>query len=171
MSLRPTVAVIPFAARSAAAEHFAIGELIADGVIAQLGKTAELTVISRLATTALRDRALSPEAAQSHLDADYVLNGSYVALAAQLLVNAELVDVRRQEVIWSERLEGRIEDLLKPASELCHALSAAAHERILGRAVQHAMYCPLPSLAGQSLLFSGIAGLHQASRASFAFSG
>jgi class 3 adenylate cyclase/TolB-like protein len=171
VSLRPTVAVIPFAARSAAAEHFAIGELIADGVIAQLGKTAELAVISRLATTALRDRALSPEAAQSHLGADYVLSGSYVALAAQLLVNAELVDVRRHEVIWSERLQGSIEDLLQPASELCHALSAAAHDRILGHAVQRAMYCPLPSLAGQSLMFSGIAGLHQASRASFAFSG
>lgn len=50
---RPTVAVIPFEARSNEPEHFVIGELLADGIIAKLSRSADLRVISRLSTTAL----------------------------------------------------------------------------------------------------------------------
>ena len=49
--LRPTIAVIPFAARGAEPGHALIGEAVADELIAALSKTAELHVISRLSTT------------------------------------------------------------------------------------------------------------------------
>ena len=57
--LQRTIAVIPFEARSNEPQHFAIGELIADAVIAQLSRTSELRVISRLSSTAFRGRDLS----------------------------------------------------------------------------------------------------------------
>ena len=43
--------------RSNEPEHFVIGELIADGVIAQLSRSPDIRVISRLSTTAFRGRA------------------------------------------------------------------------------------------------------------------
>ena len=52
LDLRPTIAVIPFAARGAEPGHALIGEAVADELIAALSKTAELHVISRLSTTA-----------------------------------------------------------------------------------------------------------------------
>ena len=171
LPLQPTVGVIPFATRSGEPEHFAIGELIADGVIAQLGRTVELKVISRLATTALRHRSISIQEIERQLHADYVLSGSYVASGPRLLVTAELVDVRTQEVLWADRIGAEIGDLLQPASETCNAIASAAHQAILGRVVQQAMYRPLPTLAWQSLMFAGIAGVHQTAREGFTFSG
>jgi class 3 adenylate cyclase len=42
---RPTIAVIPFESRSISSEHYVIGDLIADGVIAQLSRSQDLRVI------------------------------------------------------------------------------------------------------------------------------
>ena len=53
--LRPTIAVIPFAARGGEAEQQVLGEVMADEIISSLSRTAELQVISRLSTTAFRD--------------------------------------------------------------------------------------------------------------------
>lgn len=74
--LQPTVAVIPFTSHSRAPEHFAIGELIADGVIGQLSRTVELKVISRLSTTVFRNREADMPQLETHLVANCVLSGS-----------------------------------------------------------------------------------------------
>ncbi len=169
--LQPTIAVIPFTARSNEPEHFAIGELIADGVIAQLGRTVDLKVVSRLATTALRNRAASIQEVGAQLSADFAVSGSYVASGFKLLVTFELVDTHSHEVLWVERISGEIADLLQTTSETCHTIAAACHQAVLSQAVQQAMYRPLPTLAGQSLMFAGIAGVHQAARDGFTFSG
>jgi TolB-like protein len=166
-----TVAVIPFTARSSEAQHFAIGELIADGVIAHLGKSAELKVVSRLATTALRDRSMDVHRVEQLLKADFILSGAYVVSGARLLVTAELVHAPTNEVLWVHRVPEQIDDLLQPDSQMCHFIAEACHQSILGFAVQQAMYRPLPTLAEQSLMFAGIAGVHQAARDGFNFSG
>src|SRR5262249_37196125 len=54
--LLPTVAVIPFSARTGEPEHFVVGEALADEIIAALSHTSEMHVISRLSTTAFRGR-------------------------------------------------------------------------------------------------------------------
>lgn len=167
----PTIAVIPFSSRSSVTGHFAIGELIADGVIAHLAKSSDLKVITRLATTELRHRTINVQELNAQLHADYVLSGSYVAVETKLLITAELIDAQTGEVLWTDRLQGEVADLLRPASELCHDISSATHLAILGRAVQQAMHRPLPTLAEQALMFAGIAGVHQVGVEAFSFSG
>ena len=74
--LRPTIAVIPFAARGVAPEHQVLGEVLADEVISSLSRTPELNVISRLSTTAFRGRETSLAELGAHLNANYVLSAS-----------------------------------------------------------------------------------------------
>jgi adenylate cyclase len=168
---QPVVAVIPFSARTQGPEHLAVGELIADGVIAHLGKTRELKVISRLATTALRDRNLTVADVGSQLQAEYIVSGSYIVVGSRLVVTAELVEASSGDVLWVERIPGDIADLLEPASQMCLAIAEAVHANLLGRAVEQAMYRPVPTLAGQTLMFAGIAGVHHVGRDGFRFSG
>jgi adenylate cyclase len=166
----PTLAIIPFDARSTDVEHLAIGELIADGLIAQLGQSEQLKVISRLATTALRDRDIALQETQAQLGADYIFRGSYLVHADKLLVSAELVNARTLEVLWAERLNGEVGDLLRAGSELCHVLASACHDAVLRTKVREAMYQPLPTLSGQALLFAGIAGVHHTHPKNFEYS-
>lgn len=165
--LQQTIAVIPFEARSNEPEHFAIGELIADGVIAQISRTAELRVISRLSSTSFRGRSTAGEAIANTLGATYALNGSYVASAGKLLITAELTDTRTGEVIWAERLHGDVGDLLQAESELSHRIAAGAHHAVIDTEVQRSLAQPLPTLESNSLLLSGISLMHRSTRRDF----
>lgn len=164
---QPTIAVIPFESRSHLPEHFAIGELIADSVIGQLGRTQHLSVISRLSSSALRGRAAGVQAAATHLGADYVLSGSYLSVGAKLLVSAELCDSKAQRVLWSERIDSRIEDLFQVDSEIGHRIAAAAHETALAVEVRRAVTQPLPTLQGYALLLGAVTLMHRLSQPEF----
>ncbi|NDZ13327.1 hypothetical protein C7T35_36335 [Variovorax sp. WS11] len=161
--LKATIAVIPFQSRSNAPDHFAIGELIADGVIGQLSRTADLRVISRLSTTAFRDRPMSAQEVQGHLGADYVLSGSYAVHDSRILLTSELAKAATGDVLDSARVSGDLADLLEKESELCNSVAAGCHKAILDSEVQAALIKPLPTLQSYSLLLSGIVGLHRSS--------
>lgn len=161
MPTQTTIAVIPFDARAIDPQHFAIGELIADGVIAQLSRTRELRVISRLSTTAFRGRNNSMRAIETHLGAAYALSGSYAVSGTSLLVSAELVTVSTGAVVWVERLTGSIGDLFQARSELCHAIVSACHRTILDSEAHSVLTQPLPTLASYSLLLGGIGLMHR----------
>jgi class 3 adenylate cyclase len=88
--LRPTIAVIPFAARGGESEHRLLGEVLADEVISALSRTADLNVISRLSTTAFRGREVTAGEVGAHLDASYVLAGAYSTAGTQISLAAEL---------------------------------------------------------------------------------
>lgn len=167
MPAQTSIAVIPFESRGSDPEHFAIGELIADGVIAQLSRTRELRVISRLSTTAFRGRNSSVQEVEAHLGAAYVLSGSYAASGNSLLVTAELTVVRTGEVVWVERLTGRVGDLLQERSELCHAITSACHRAILDSEAHGVLTQPLPTLASYSLLLGGIGLMHRSAAREF----
>lgn len=158
---RPSIAVIPFEARNASPEHFVIGELIADGVIAQLSRSQDLRVISRLSTTAFRGRRASASEIDGRLDAAFVLSGSYATLGGRVVIMAELADTRRNEVVWAERLSGDTMDLMEVQSELLGSLSTACAHALLNSEVQRSLVLPLPKLDSNALMLGGITLMHR----------
>ena len=164
---RPTIAVIPFEARSNEPEHFVIGELIADGVIGQLSRSPDLRVISRLSTTAFRGRTgAMPDVAQ-RLDATFVLSGSYIASSGKLLVMAELADTRKNEIIWADRFAGDIGDLLQLESEILNTLATRASRALIDAEVQQSLVQPIPRLDSNALMLGGISMMHRSSAQEF----
>lgn len=159
--LRPTIAVIPLECRSGAEEHQVIGELIADGVIAQLSRSRQLRVISRLSTTAFRGRGAPLEEIQTHLAAGFVLSGSYSVLGERVMVMAELSDARRGDVVWADRVAGSIADLLQTDSQLIRELTDTASQALIDSTVQRAVILPVPQLDSNTLLLGGIALMHR----------
>lgn len=163
VDLRPTIAVIPFESRSNEPEHFVIGELIADGVIAQLSRSPEIRVISRLSTTAFRGRTAALPEVESRLEASFVLSGAYVASSGKVLIMAELVDARKNEVVWADRISGAIADLLQTQSELLNQVATAAARALMDEEVQQSLLQPMPRLDSSSLLLGGISLMHRSS--------
>ena len=164
---RPTIAVIPFDSRSNEPEHFVIGELIADSVIAQLSRSADIRVISRLSTTAFRGRANAIAEVESRLAASFVLSGSYVASGGKILIMAELADAHNNEIIWADRLSGDTMDLLQAQSEMLDRIATAASKALIDSEVQRSLAQPLPRLDSGSLLLGGITLMHRSSLRDF----
>ena len=161
LDFRPSIAVVPFETRSHMAEQFVIGELIADGVIAQLSRSPDLRVISRLSTTAFRSRPSSAAEIGACLEATFVLGGSYVTYGDKVVIMAELTDNRRKEVIWADRLTGDVRDLMEVQSALLEALCAACAKATLNDVVQRTLVLPLPQLDSNALMLGGITLMHR----------
>lgn len=166
-SLRPTVAVVPFRSRSAVAEEWVIGELIADGVIASLSRHPDVRVISRMSTQGLRERQNGREIADAHLGANYLLSGSYAVMGETTLLMAELVDTRQNQVIWAERLSEPTLDLLQADSQLIGRLSQLVNRQIVNTEVSKTLSQPLPRLDSNALMVGGIGLMHRSSLADF----
>jgi adenylate cyclase len=171
LDLRPTIAVIPFAARGAEPGHALIGEAVADELIAALSKTAELHVISRLSTTVFRDRAASPDGAladiRQHLGATYVLSGRCTVIGSHMSLFVELAEADGGRIVWADNLKGLVSGLFNPdddmLSRIVAAVSSAVMKHELGRAQNHA----LPTLEGYTLLLGAVAMMHHSSPQDF----
>ncbi|MFP8777705.1 adenylate/guanylate cyclase domain-containing protein [Hydrogenophaga sp. RWCD_12] len=161
---RATIAVLPFVSRGNAAEHFVIGELLADGVIVQLSRSHQLRVISRLSTSVLRGREDANQTASQQLDANFVLSGSYVAHGDRVLVTAELCDTRHHEVVWADRITGNVTDVLQQESELINTLASTCADQLLHSEVQRTLTQALPRLDSSALMLGAINLMHRSTR-------
>jgi adenylate cyclase len=164
---RPTIAVIPLRARSNDSHFSAVGELVADRVITQLGRSRQMNVISRLTGTAFRDRDESPRDVAGRLQARYVLTGSYRVVGKSrggiLAVRVQLTDAQTLAPVWEDELRGSVGDLLSLESELVHAIATGAHHAMLCAEVAASLEQPLQSLNHYSLLLNGITLMHRSS--------
>lgn len=161
--LRPTIAVIPFAARGVPKEHEVLGEVIADEVIAVLSRSSEVDVISRLTTTALRGRELSPQNLADRLGATYVLSGHYRASGARTIVTVELCNTRTSKVIWSDTLRASTTALVWGQSPLFDQIVEEIRSALVSTAVQRVQSQALPTIESFQLLMAAIALMHRLS--------
>lgn len=167
LRLNPTLAVVPFALRGGGREHLAIGEIIADEVIAALSQAPELRVVSRLSTTAFRGRKLNLDDVRAHLGATYVLSGGYRAADDVLIVNVELADSRNREVMWAKTFRARVSGLLAQDDELVNSIVAGASQAIMSTEIARTATRALPTLDAGTLLLGGIGLMHRSDRRDF----
>lgn len=167
----PGIAVIPFSARSNEPEHFAIGELIADAVISLLSRSAHLRVISRLSSTAFRQRDAMLDEVSQRLGVQFVLSGSYVIMGnaggGKMLITTELSDAHSGRLVWTERFNAEVGDLLQAESECAHRIALAVSAAILNTETDKARLQPVATLSAYTLQLSAINLMHRSPVADF----
>jgi adenylate cyclase len=165
--LRPTIAVIPFVVRGQAPEQDVLGEVLADEVITALSRTPELNVISRLSTTALRDRSLPLQELARHVNANYVLSGAYRIAGGQVRLFVELADSSSGRVDWADELRSDVRAVVAGDGDLVAKLVAAVSSAILFRELERVQSQALPTLESYALLVGAIGLMHRLSQSSF----
>jgi adenylate cyclase len=166
--LRPTVAVIPFTARTAGTDDAVLGEILAEEIIAALSRTPDLNVISRLSTSALRGRDTSLPLLQSHLNADYVLSGAYRVSGGQLVLVTELIEARSGRAVWGDSLKSTVQEVLQGEDRITSEVVSHLGTHILRTEMQRAASRPLPNLESSTLLMGAISLMHRSTRNEFA---
>jgi len=165
--LRPTVAVIPFVGRGNEPEHHLLGEVLADEIISVLSRTSELNVISRLSTTAFRERGGSLTDIRAHLHANYVLSGAYRTIGARVALDAQLADPETGRIVWARTFKGNVARIMEGADQLIDQIVADTSAAILTRELQRAQALALPTLESYTLLMAAIALMHRLSAHDF----
>jgi adenylate cyclase len=164
----PTIAVVGFESRTHEHETLAVGELIADGIIANLVSARGLRVIARLSTTAVSQLPNVVIGAKKHLRADYLVHGSYLLIGQRIVLTAELSRTIDHEIVWAKRLSGNLQDLLEPNSLLCGEIAENTYATIIEGEVGRAAHQPLPTLSSFTLLLSSVSLMHRSSTREFA---
>ncbi|MCX7892850.1 MAG: adenylate/guanylate cyclase domain-containing protein [Burkholderiales bacterium] len=165
--LRPTIAVVPLTARSVEPEHRLLGEVLADEIISALSRAAELNVISRLSTTAFRDREAPPAEVAAHLGANYILSGSYRTAGDQCVVVAELADAANGRVLWGHSLKGSVRGIVAGEDRLIDQIVSQCGTAVVAREVSRALSLPLPTLESYTLLIGAVTAMHRLSLREF----
>lgn len=110
-SSHPALAVMPFASigGTETGDYFAHG--ITEDIITGLSRSRSLHVIARASMWRYADRQKDVEQVASELGVGYVLDGSVRRGAGRLRINAELINISQNRVIWAERFDGSEDDL------------------------------------------------------------
>lgn len=165
----PSIAVVPFAERGSdgTGASLDVGNLLADAVIWRLSRAPNLRVISRLSTSPLTRQADPASAALRHLGAHYALSGGFTHWGGRLLLSAELTDTRTGRIVWNDRLQGSLDDLLQAESEIANRIAQGTHRAVFDAEVERVFAQPLPTLSSYSLLLGSIRLMHRSNRAEF----
>ncbi len=106
---RPSIAVLPFEARSDDATIGFLADGLVEDVIAQLARVPGFLVISRSSSFEFRRRKEGLPSIARALGVRYVVEGSVRQVGTRLLVSTHLVEAESARVLWSGRLESERE--------------------------------------------------------------
>lgn len=161
-----SVAVIPFPSNGTGQTAF-LGDALADDLIAQLSRVPQLHVISRLSTTAFRDRSADPQALLHALGCQYALHGTCAYTGDKVRVRAQLTDCVSRNVLWADAFDARVADMLGGASPLVDRLARDACAALVEAEIHRSQTTPLPSLQSYTILLGAIALMHRLSPRDF----
>jgi adenylate cyclase len=151
----PSIAVLPL--RNLAGDTK--GDLFADGVtddiITNLTRFRDLDVIARWSTFAFRNPTISLSEISRRLQARYVARGSMRHSPDRLIINIELEDVLRNQVVWADQYERGIEDLFKTQSEVAVLAVMAMKIKIEKTELERIKILPTKSLDAYGLVLRG----------------
>ena len=167
VNLLPTLAVIPFTGKGVGEKHEILGEILAEELIRDFSISTDLNVISRLSTTAFRRRIVSLNEVREHLNAHYVLSGSYFVHNGRIHLNVELADTKFSGVVWSDRIDDKINGILESDQAFVGRIVHDVRSAIVSREVKRASQQSLPTLESYSLLMGAVALMHRMSRSDF----
>jgi serine/threonine protein kinase/tetratricopeptide (TPR) repeat protein len=132
-----SLAVLPFenVSRDPTQEYFADG--MTEALISELARLKALRVISR--TSAMKYKGVQkalPEIARE-LSVDAILEGSALLVGKRVRVTVQLVSAKTDEMLWADRYDGEIEDVLDLQSRIAETVAKEIAVQVTPREVSH----------------------------------
>lgn len=127
---RPSIAVLPLHLLTAQSTHPTLGDAVSQEVILELSRLHWLFVIARGSSFAFRDPNVDLRNVSARLGVRYILSGTLAVHEQQSIVTVELSHGADGRIIWAERFEQPLGDLLFVKSTIAANIVAAVEKRI-----------------------------------------
>jgi TolB-like protein len=143
-SSEASVAVLPFANRSAEPDSSYFVDGIHDDLLTELARNGALKVISRTSMMQYRDTTKNLRQIGEELAVATILEGAVQRSGQRVRINAQLIDARSDAHLWAETFDRQVtpENLFEIQSEIASAIAAA-----LGRTLGVDTRAPAPTAA------------------------
>ncbi|MEH6719582.1 MAG: adenylate/guanylate cyclase domain-containing protein [Aurantimonas endophytica] len=149
---RPAIAVLPFDDMGEAANDQYFVDGLTEDVIAELARYADLQVIARNSTFAMRGQAADVRELGRRLGADYIVEGSARRAGDQLRVVAQLVETKTGAHLWSSSYDRRVDDVFLLQADLAAEIVSHVGSYVRQSEVAAAAQRPTDSLQAYDLV-------------------
>lgn len=109
---RKSVAILPFKNLSNDPETAFYEFSLADAVITELARVRSLIVRPSSSIVKYQGKQLDPCDAGREMSVDSILTASFLRASDRLRVTAQLLDVRTEEILWSEKIDADASDII-----------------------------------------------------------
>ena len=129
-SAKPTIAIRPFQLLGSDPAHLAVAEAIPAELIATLSRLRWINVIARGSSFRFGPASADTHEMGAQLGAQYVVSGLVEIHGQVLAIFAELSDARTGQVIWTERITGKMTEVYEMRARVARELAIALELRL-----------------------------------------
>jgi adenylate cyclase len=126
----PSIAVLPFREYDAPGGRSYFAEGIVEDVVGALASFPDLFVISRCSTLPFRGAATDVRSVGRRLGVRYVVSGSVRRMGQTIRTVAELCDTETRAVLWTDRIEGSVDDVFALQDRLSERIVTTIAPRV-----------------------------------------
>jgi len=117
-----SIAVLPFTNMSSDPEQEYFSDGISEEILNLLARIPELRVISRASAFYFKDSDLHPMEIATRLGVEHILGGSVRKSGNQVRITAQLIEVKSDNPIWSDKYDRDLKDIFATQEEIAAAV-------------------------------------------------
>ena len=127
-----SIAVLPFENRSGSPDTDYLSDGLAESLIYRLSQLPNLKVSPT--SSVIRYKGSQADVAQiaKELEVDAVMSGRLVQRGNDLTISVELIDARTKKLIWAERYDRKMSDLLETQREIATTITQKLQLKLAG---------------------------------------
>lgn len=133
-----SIAVLPFVNMTPDEQNDYLSDGITEDIIAELGKSASLRVISRTSTLRYKNTTKTIREIGTELGVGAILEGSVRVQGDQVRVVAQLIDVATDDHLWTETYDRDLQDIFAIQSDIAQEIASALNATLLPSALADA---------------------------------
>ena len=127
-----SIAVMPFVNESGTSDAEYLSDGMTETLIKSLSNLSNLDVKPRSAVFRYKGKETDLQTIGKELNVQAILNGRVAQRGAQITLSLELVDVRKNSVLWTEQYQRNQSDLVSLQSEIAKDLSTKLKSKLSG---------------------------------------
>lgn len=161
---RPSIAVLPFLNLSGEPSQDYFVDGVVEDIIAAMSRMNGMLVIARNSSFTYKGRAVDAKQVGRELGVRYILEGSLRKAANRVRINGQLVDAATGATFWSERFEGRIDDIFALQDQITANVVGAIAPQLERAEIERAKHKPTENLDAYDYYLRAMVGLHHGTR-------
>ncbi len=160
---RQSIAVLPFANRSADPDSVFFADGIHDDLLTSLAQIGSLKVISRTSVMEYRDTTKNMKQIGDELGVATILEGAVQKAGNNVRINVQLIDTNTDEHLWADTYDRALttENIFAIQSEIAAAITAALKATFTPEEQHRIAAVPTENLEAYNLYLAGRQNLHQ----------
>ena len=146
LSLKPSIAVLPFDYMSKDSDQEYFSDGITEDIITELTKFQSLFVIARNSSFAFKGQATDVKQLGEKLGVRYIVEGSVRRAGNRIRITVQLIDAVEDKHIWAERYDRDLEDIFAVQDEVTFAIVTSLEPQLAKSERKRALRKPPESL-------------------------